>query len=294
MMDGILVIRKEKGFTSHDVVAKLRGILHTRKIGHTGTLDPDAEGVLPIAIGKATKLVDMLTEKEKRYHAVLHLGIVTDTQDISGKILSSSEPQCTEEEVRQVVKEFLGEQMQVPPMYSAIKVNGKKLYELAREGKTIERTPRPVVFYSLEILDINLPYVELDVICSKGTYIRTLCHDIGQKLGCGGCMEKLVRTASGSFTLEEAFTLEQIQESAEKGTLRDKILGIEEILAKYPSVRSLQEGDRLLENGNAISIELTDNVVQGWVRMYTSTGHFVGIYSWNTEKKKYLPVKMFL
>ena len=186
---GIIVIHKEKGFTSHDVVAKLRGILHMKKIGHTGTLDPDATGVLPVALGKGTKLVDLLTDKEKTYEAVLHLGIDTDTQDMSGTVLEEKPVNVTEEEVRKVLKSFVGEQLQVPPMYSALKVNGKKLYELAREGKTVERKARPVCFYEIEPLEFHLPLVKIRVTCSKGTYIRTLCHDIGEKLGCGGCME---------------------------------------------------------------------------------------------------------
>ena len=169
-MDGVIVIRKEKGFTSHDVVAKLRGILHMKKIGHTGTLDPDAEGVLPVALGKATRLVDMITDKEKTYEAVMRLGVVTDTQDM------------------------------VPPMYSALKVNGKKLYELAREGKTVERKPRPVHFYEIEILDISFPLVRFRVTCSKGTYIRTLCHDIGEKLCCGAAMESLADKGGQIYT----------------------------------------------------------------------------------------------
>ena len=189
---GIIVIHKEKGFTSHDVVAKLRGILHMKKIGHTGTLDPDATGVLPVALGKGTKLVDLLTDKEKTYEAVLHLGIDTDTQDMSGTVLEERPVNVTEEEVRKVLKSFVGEQLQVPPMYSALKVNGKKLYELAREGKTVERKARPVCFYEIEPLEFHLPLVKIRVTCSKGTYIRTLCHDIGEKLGCGGCMEELL------------------------------------------------------------------------------------------------------
>ena len=174
---GIIVIHKEKGFTSHDVVAKLRGILHMKKIGHTGTLDPDATGVLPVALGKGTKLVDLLTDKEKTYEAVLHLGIDTDTQDMSGTVLEEKPVNVTEEEVRKVLKSFVGEQLQVPPMYSALKVNGKKLYELAREGKTVERKARPVCFYEIEPLEFHLPLVKIRVTCSKGTYIRTLCHD---------------------------------------------------------------------------------------------------------------------
>ena len=169
-MDGVIVIRKEKGFTSHDVVAKLRGILHMKKIGHTGTLDPDAEGVLPVALGKATRLVDMITDKEKTYEAVMRLGVVTDTQDMSGTVLSqTTELSVTEEELCTVVSSFVGDYMQVPPMYSALKVNGKKLYELAREGKTVERKSRPVHFYEIEILDISFPLVRFRVTCSKGT-----------------------------------------------------------------------------------------------------------------------------
>lgn len=294
-MDGVLVIRKEKGYTSHDVVAKLRGILHTRKIGHTGTLDPDAEGVLPVVIGKATKLVDFLTEKDKQYRTVLHLGIETDTQDISGKVLCTKEVLTGEEQVREAIQSFLGKQMQIPPMYSALKVNGKKLYELAREGKIIERDPRPVVFYSLDIQKIELPFVEIEVRCSKGTYIRTLCHDIGKKLGCGGCMESLVRTGSGKFTLEQAYTLDEIQKYSQQGQLEEKIIKIEEILSEYPAVVSMPAGDRLLENGNPLKYSLTENPSkESQIRMYTSKGRFVGIYSCDSEKRCCFPVKMFL
>ena len=213
-MDGIIVIRKEKGYTSHDVVAKLRGILHMKKIGHTGTLDPDAEGVLPVALGKATKLVDLITDKEKTYEAVMRLGVVTDTQDMTGTILSQTEQiSVTEKEVKEAAESFLGEQLQIPPMYSALKVNGKKLYELAREGKTVERKPRPVHFYQIEILEINLPLVRYRVVCSKGTYIRTLCHDMGEKLGCGAAMDSLVRTKVGKCELKDAITLAQAEEA---------------------------------------------------------------------------------
>ena len=223
-MDGVIVIRKEKGFTSHDVVAKLRGILHMKKIGHTGTLDPDAEGVLPVALGKATRLVDMITDKEKTYEAVMRLGVVTDTQDMSGTVLSqTTELSVTEEELCTVVSSFVGDYMQVPPMYSALKVNGKKLYELAREGKTVERKPRPVHFYEIEILDISFPLVRFRVTCSKGTYIRTLCHDIGEKLGCGAAMESLLRTKVGRFTLDDAITLAQTEEAVQEGTIESKM-----------------------------------------------------------------------
>lgn len=294
-MDGVIVIRKEKGFTSHDVVAKLRGILHMKKIGHTGTLDPDAEGVLPVALGKATRLVDMITDKEKTYEAVMRLGVVTDTQDMSGTVLSqTTELSVTEEELCTVVSSFVGDYMQVPPMYSALKVNGKKLYELAREGKTVERKPRPVHFYEIEILDISFPLVRFRVTCSKGTYIRTLCHDIGEKLGCGAAMESLLRTKVGRFTLDDAITLAQTEEAVQKGTIESKILGIEEILAEYPRVCCTKEGDRLLANGNPLVQALVDaQEKKGWIRMCSSEGSFSGVYQWDEKRNRYFPVKMF-
>ena len=294
-MDGVIVIRKEKGFTSHDVVAKLRGILHMKKIGHTGTLDPDAEGVLPVALGKATRLVDMITDKEKTYEAVMRLGVVTDTQDMSGTVLSqTAELHVTEEELRAVIESFVGDYMQVPPMYSALKVNGKKLYELAREGKTVERKPRPVHFYEIEILEINLPLVHFRVTCSKGTYIRTLCHDIGEKLGCGAAMETLLRTKVGRFTLDDAITLAQTEEAVKNGTIESKVLGIEEILAEYPRVCCTKEGDRLLANGNPLVQTLVDaEEKDGWIRMCNSEGNFAGVYQWDEKRDRYFPVKMF-
>ena len=291
---GIIVIQKEKGFTSHDVVARLRGILHMKKIGHTGTLDPDAAGVLPVALGKGTKLVDLLTDKEKTYEAVLHLGITTDTQDMSGTVLEEKPVSVTEEQVREVLKSFVGEQMQVPPMYSALKVNGKKLYELAREGRTVERKARPVCFYEIEPLEMNLPLVKIRVTCSKGTYIRTLCNDIGEKLGCGGCMEELLRSKVGRYTLEESHTLAQVEAAVEDGTIQELIYPVEKVLADYPALSADSYGDRLLANGNPLS----DNLVssqhkEGWVRMYASDGTFTGIFQWDKGKKKYYPVKMF-
>ena len=195
MIHGILNVRKEKGFTSHDVVAKLRGMTRQKKIGHTGTLDPDAEGVLPVCLGKATKLCERMTDKEKVYEAVMVLGKETDTQDLSGTVLKTGETdRLTEEEVRRAVHSFEGSYDQIPPMYSAVKVGGKKLYELAREGKEIERKPRRVEIRSIRILEMKLPEVKFEVVCSKGTYIRTLCSDIGQALGCGACMGSLLRT----------------------------------------------------------------------------------------------------
>ena len=212
MINGIVNIYKEKGYTSHDVVAVLRKVVGQKKIGHTGTLDPDATGVLPVCLGRATKVCELLTDHDKTYEALLLLGKTTDTQDISGEVLEERDPgDLTEEEVRSCIESFIGEYDQVPPMYSALKVNGKKLYELAREGKIVERAARRVQIFDIEILSIALPRVTMKVHCSKGTYIRTLCHDIGQKLGCGACMEKLTRTKVSRFEIKDSLTLAQIE-----------------------------------------------------------------------------------
>ena len=225
-MDGILVIRKEKGYTSHDVVAKLRGILHMKKIGHTGTLDPAAEGVLPVALGKGTRLVELLTEKEKTYEAVLRLGVSTDTQDMTGAVLSEKPVTVTEEEVREAVGSFVGEQLQIPPMYSALKVNGKKLYELAREGKTIERKPRPVVFYEIRILDMELPLVRISVTCSKGTYIRALARDLGRACESAAHISALRRTASGVVSIGACHAVEELSPESAAGFALDPIAAL--------------------------------------------------------------------
>jgi tRNA pseudouridine55 synthase len=199
MVNGIINIYKEKGFTSFDVVAKMRGIAHQKKIGHTGTLDPDAEGVLPVCLGKATKVCDLLTEKDKEYEAVLLLGTTTDTQDITGTVLRTADVNVSEEAVREAVLSFVGSYAQIPPMYSALKVDGKKLCDLARTGVTVERKARTVEIYRIEILSVDIPRVRFRVHCSKGTYIRTLCQDIGEQLGCGGCMESLLRIRVAQF-----------------------------------------------------------------------------------------------
>lgn len=298
-MDGILNIYKEAGFTSHDVVAKLRGILHMKKIGHTGTLDPQATGVLPVCLGKATKACDMMTEKSKVYEAVLLLGVQTDTEDMTGKILKEQEVSCGEEQVRETIKSFLGTYDQIPPMYSAIKINGKKLYELAREGKTIERKPRTVTIYELSILEINLPRVRLQITCSKGTYIRSLCRDIGEKLGCGGCMEQLIRTRVGHFLIENALTLHQIEALAKRERIEEVLEPTDRVFASYPAVFAGTADQKLVQNGNPLPekhLNLTDQEKkQGqWIRLYDSEHNFVGIYQYDAGQKRIKPVKMFL
>ncbi len=224
MKNGVLNVYKEAGFTSHDVVAKLRGICGQKKIGHTGTLDPDAVGVLPVCLGNATKLCDLLAGETKEYEAVLLLGKVTDTQDLSGTVLEEHEVTVDEKEAEAAVLSFLGTYEQIPPMYSALKVNGKKLYELAEAGKEVERQARPVQIFSISILDTELPEITFRVECSKGTYIRTLCHDIGQKLGCGGAMRSLKRTRVGRFSVEEARTLSELEHLAKEDRLEAEAL----------------------------------------------------------------------
>ncbi len=296
MLHGILNVYKEKGYTSHDVVAKLRGIVGQKKIGHTGTLDPDATGVLPVCLGKATKVCDLLTDKDKTYRAILKLGISTDTQDISGKIIKEMDPKgLTEEEVRQAILSFVGDYEQVPPMYSALKVNGKKLYELARQGKTIERKSRPVKIHEIKIEEMNLPRVEFTVTCSKGTYIRTLCHDVGEKLGVGGCMEELERIAVGRFHLRDALTLKEIQEMKEEGTLEEILRPVDSVFLQYPKMQVKASYESLAFNGNplpkkgVVAFEAAD--VDQIFRLYTEEGEFLALYK--KTPKDYRIVKMF-
>lgn len=294
-INGVINIYKEKGYTSHDVVAKLRGILHQKKIGHTGTLDPDAEGVLPVCLGRGTRLCDMLTDHEKEYEAVLLLGVVTDTQDTTGTVLHTSPVTVFEEEVKACIQSFIGEQMQIPPMYSALKVGGKKLYELAREGIEVERKPRPVCFHEIEILEMELPRVRIRVRCSKGTYIRTLCHDIGGKLGCGGCMEKLLRTRVERFSLSGAKKLEEVQKAVDQGTIAEFVVPVDQMFDAYPAGKVKPEGDRLVHNGNPFLVEFLEEISEikkgePW-RIYDSTGEFIGIFARKGEK--FAPIKMF-
>lgn len=296
MKSGIINVYKEKGFTSFDVVAKLRGILRTKKIGHTGTLDPDAEGVLPVCIGRATKVCDLLTDKDKVYEAVMLLGTETDTQDTSGTVLKTAPVECIEDEVREAILSFVGDYDQIPPMYSALKVQGKKLYELAREGKTVERQPRRVQIFSIEILEIDLPRVRMSVHCSKGTYIRTLCHDIGRKLGCGGCMEKLLRTKVADFVLADSLKLDEISRLALEGTVEERILSVDELFREYPAVRTQKRFDMVVHNGNRVGkgmlqTEVSENTER--LRVYDSTGAFIGIYGYKAETGDWKPVKMF-
>lgn len=326
MINGFINVYKEPGYTSHDVVAKLRGIVHQKKIGHTGTLDPAAEGVLPVCLGKATRAADFLTDETKTYETVMLLGLDTDTQDTTGDVLRQAEVMCSEEEVFAAIRSFEGDQMQVPPMYSARKINGKKLYELAREGKTVEREARPVHFYEIRVLSCSMPRITMRVTCSRGTYIRTLCHDIGEKLGCGGCMEKLIRTKVGGFKEADAVTLRKISELAEEGRLRDVLKPVDTIFSDLSSFSTIDVADGMAHNGNKVPAGMVSNVMKGYlekkiiqdmlrqsmdrdgekresdrtelpfpgrVRLYDSRGTFIGLYSYDRETCMFCPVRIF-
>lgn len=301
MINGIVIINKEKGYTSHDVCAKVRGILRQKKVGHTGTLDPDATGVLPVCLGNATKLCDVLTDKTKEYIATILLGTVTDTLDIGGVVLSQNPVLVSEEEVRETVLSFLGKSMQIPPMYSALKQNGKKLYELARAGIEVERQPRPIEIFEIEILDINLPRVEIRILCSKGTYIRSLCDDIGKKLGCGGCMENLKRTRVENFYMKDACLLQELEQYKKEDRLCDVIIPVDRVFKDLYKASIKPEYNRILENGNTCTKEMLLsewdlNLLENGQRIlaYHSSGEFYGIYEYYEGENILKPYKMFI
>ena len=299
MLNGILNVCKEPGYTSNDVVAKLRGILHQKKIGHAGTLDPAATGVLPILLGSATRLSEYVMEHEKSYRAVLLLGVVTDTQDMTGEILSRHDgPLPDEEQVRSALLSFIGGYEQLPPMYSAKRVGGKRLYDLAREGKEIPRKKVPVKITDIRLEKIDLPEVTFSVDCSKGTYIRTLCHDIGEKLGCGAAMKELTRTRAGGFLLEDALTLGKIEDLAGEGKIGESIVPSEELFSDCLRVRVPSAAcEKKLLNGNALTVKelnLPDSGAGELIRMCTLDGTFLAVYRFDHKQGKYLPWRMLL
>lgn len=303
MLNGVINVYKEKGYTSHDVVAIVRKTLNIKKVGHTGTLDPDAEGVLPVCIGQATKLADYIMAERKSYTAEITFGAETTTQDASGDIIKEYEYTFDENRLREVIDTFKGEQTQVPPMYSAIKINGKKLYEIAREGREIERKARKITVYDIRIAEINPPnkaIIEID--CSKGTYIRSLCSDIGNKLDWGAFMSSLTRTASGKFKLNEAVKLDELKNAAERGEAEKFIIPPDDVLSGYKRVAVSEKADKYLYNGGKIyggylkyDKKPSDNEI---VLGYDATGRLVGIYlyKFDEEKKTYFikPVRLML
>lgn len=352
-MNGIINIYKEKGYTSHDAVARVRGVSGQRRVGHTGTLDPDAEGVLPICLGTATKVCDMLTDKSKVYETVLLLGIATDTQDVSGKITSKAEPkvlsELTKERIEEVIKQFVGEYMQYPPMFSAVKVNGQKLYDMARAGLEVEREPRNVEILSIEILsdilktnlcdadyfigmklkessvlarfgiendivekgrwrrvydsvsedkeeDCDVIRVALRIECSKGTYIRTLCNDIGEKLGCYGCMEKLLRTRVGEFRIEDSIKIADAEILAKEGKLEEVLKTPDECFKEYTRLDTKEKYDDMLYNGNILYFRhFTQYITEAPspVKVYSSKGEFLAVYEFDDSRNRYKPLKIF-
>lgn len=300
MVNGIINVYKEKGYTSFDVVAKMRGIFHQKKIGHTGTLDPDAEGVLPVCLGKATKVCDLLTDKDKEYRAVLLLGQKTDTQDISGKVIEKAAVNLSEQEIVSVINSFVGEQEQIPPMYSALKVNGRKLYELAREGKEIERKPRKINVFSIVINEITLPEITITVHCSKGTYIRTLCNDIGEKLGCYGCMKSLLRTRVAGFSLNDALKIDEIENIVKcSGEKKDNmIISVDSLFMDIPELYADSLAEKLIRNGNRIPVSFITNNIEFFndskYRLYSCKKEFVGIYEYFENTLDLKPVKIFM
>jgi len=271
MKNGILLIDKPSDWTSHDVIAKLRGILRERRIGHAGTLDPMATGLLTVFVGRATRAVEFAEAETKTYITKLRLGLTTDTQDITGRVLSETEVSVSREELEAVLPRFLGEILQVPPMYSAIRVDGQRLYKLARQGVEVERKARPVTIHGITILDETDGDFDLEITCSKGTYIRTLCHDIGKVLGCGGTMAALRRTRVGGFSLEEAYTIEQVAEAEDKSGL---LLPVDTLFAGYPVLTISADCEQKFRNGQRVRI---DAGVLGRCRVYGQSGEFLAL-----------------
>ena len=270
-MNGIILVDKPCGWTSHDVVGKLRGILRERRIGHSGTLDPMATGLLVVFVGRATRAVEFAEADSKEYIAGLRLGVSTDTQDTTGNVLNTCEALPTKEELIAAANGFLGEISQIPPMYSAIKINGKKLYELARRGEIVERRPRKVTISKLELVGEDKCDYILDIHCSKGTYIRTLCSDIGDKLGCGGCMSSLRRVKAGAFSIAQAHTMEQIQAAADLGELDGIIIPVDTLFTDKPKLTVNEFEEKKLRNGNTIKTKSAD----GTYRVYSESGEFL-------------------
>lgn len=294
MLNGIINVYKEQDFTSHDVVAKLRGILHQRKIGHTGTLDPNATGVLPVCLGRGTKLCDMLTATKKQYKVTFIFGKETDTEDIWGTVTKTFEEKVSEDQIEDTILSFVGDYMQIPPMYSAKKIQGKKLYELAREGKTVERKPQLVKIYDICDIVIDYPQVTMTVTCSKGTYIRSLCRDIGYKLHNGACMTELIRTKSSGFSIENSHTLAEIEEIMKNGDIENIIIPVERVFLNYQKATVKKNHYKLLYNGNPLKYSCfhESNIDTGKkIRVYDEEEHFIGIYYW--KNNLFFPDKIF-
>ena len=287
-MNGIIIIDKPQQWTSNDVVSRLRRVFNTRRIGHGGTLDPMATGVLPVFVGRATRGVEFFEHAEKVYETTIRFGLTTDTEDITGKVLTETEVSLTETDLQAVLPRFRGEILQVPPMYSAIKVNGQKLYDLARKGREVERQARPITIHELELLEFQGKEARLRVRCSKGTYIRTLCKDIGEALGCGGCMAALRRVEAGEYTLEGSIPLRQLLDISEAGGDVEHLLRpVDTMFAGHPVLHLNEKQARLVKNGNAF----TESCADGTYRVYSPDGEFLALCK--AESGKVSTVKSF-
>ena len=274
-MNGIVIVDKPQGWTSQDVTARLRRVFNTRRIGHGGTLDPMATGVLPVFVGRGTRAVEFFEHAEKIYETVLKPGITTDTEDITGTVLTQQEASLTKEQVEAVLPRFRGEILQVPPMYSALKVNGKKLYDLARKGVEVERQPRPITVHELTLLGMDSEGIRLRVHCSKGTYIRTLCKDIGEVLGCGGCMASLRRVQAGEYTAGDAVPLETLLETENP---EQYLKPVDSMFANFPALTLTPKQEQRVRNGNAFSC----NLEAGTYRVYSQSGEFLALSQVNS------------
>jgi tRNA pseudouridine55 synthase len=298
---GVLPVWKPEDWTSHDVVAKVRRLIWEKRIGHTGTLDPKVVGVLPLCIGKATRIVEYLQEMPKQYEATLRFGVSTDTEDLSGEVLERSDAShLTEEMIRETVQSFIGDIEQVPPMYSAVKVDGKRLYDLAREGKTVERKARQVTIHNIDLLDIQLgtsdPEVRFLVECSKGTYIRTLCVDIGRKLGVPSTMAKLIRTVSAGFVPSQCVTFDQIEQAIADGTFETMLLSVEDAISGMPRIEVSEKFAHYAVTGRSIPLHALQPkpLTNGTIRLYDEQGTFYGIFQVPQGQSVLRPVKVFL
>ena len=272
---GIIILNKPVGISSHKCVGIARKALDMKKVGHTGTLDPQASGVLPILAGPATRASDFLTTEDKKYCATILLGRKTDTLDMAGEVLEENPVNVTEEEIRRTVAKFVGNIQQIPPMYSAIQVNGQRLYHLARQGVEVERKPRDITVFSIDIEEIKLPYIKINVHCSKGTYIRTLASDIGDALGCGGCINELQRTASGVFTLENAITPERLLELSEKGEVEKAIIPLDSFFENYEAIYLDKKRADRVKNG--VSIYYRGKIQGNFYRIYDEEKSFIAL-----------------
>lgn len=278
MANGILIVNKPQDWTSQDVVSKLRGVFHEKRVGHGGTLDPMATGVLPVFFGRATRAVEFFEHADKEYVATLRLGVITDTQDIQGNVLETREVSVSDADVERILPKFVGKIEQIPPMYSAIKIGGKKLYELARAGKEIERQPRQIEIFSLKMMHIDGNDWRLSVHCSKGTYVRTLCHDIGLALGCGGCMASLQRVAAGAYNLSQSIALQDLIE--DEGRERH-LLPVDSLFSQYPELILTAPQEKCVRNGASFTLQ---GVTSGCYRVYAHNGEFLALCELKDEK----------